>query len=89
MGLLVIVALLAHMPNLSYSAWQTLFGNLAVRMLLALWLLAMMLHAYLGCDAILKDYVHAPGLRFASMIAAATVLLSLTAYGFAVFFAWH
>ncbi|MHB8252250.1 MAG: succinate dehydrogenase, hydrophobic membrane anchor protein [Acidiferrobacter sp.] len=87
LGLLGIATLLGYMPSVTYGAWHALFANLAVRIFLAVWLLAVTLHAYLGCDAILKDYVHAPGLRLVSLVGAAVALLSLTAYGFVVFFA--
>lgn len=86
LGFLVIVALLAQMPSASYGAWRGLFDHLAVRLLFSVWLLAIALHAYLGCDNIVKDYVHIPILRLVTMTAIAAVLLSFSVYGFVVFF---
>lgn len=85
-GFLAVVALLAQMPSATYGAWRGLFGHLAVRLLFSLWLLAIALHAYLGCDNIVKDYVHIPILRLVIMTAIAGVLLSFSIYGFVVFF---
>ncbi len=86
LGLLAIVALLAHMPSATYDAWRGLFDHLAVRLLFSVWLLAIALHAYLGCDNIVKDYVHVPLLRLVTMTTIAAVLLSFSVYGFVVFF---
>ena len=88
-GLLAVVVLLAQMPSFGYKAWQGLWGKLEVRLLLSAWLVALTLHSYLGCDAILKDYAHTPGLRLTGMVVVAGVLLTVMVYGFAVFFAWH
>ncbi len=88
-GFLAIVALLAQMPGDTYSAWRALFDHLAVRLFFVLWLLAIALHAYLGCDNIVKDYIHVPILRLATMTFIAGVLLSFSIYGFVVFFPWR
>ncbi|HUW98401.1 MAG TPA: succinate dehydrogenase, hydrophobic membrane anchor protein [Acidiferrobacter sp.] len=86
LGFLGAIIALAVMPELSYRAWHALFEGPVVRALLAFWFSAMTLHAYLGCDEILKDYVHPPGWRLVGMITIAAGLLALTGYGFAVFF---
>ncbi len=86
LGLLAIVALLAQMPGVTYDTWRGLFDHLAVRLLFSVWLLAIALHAYLGCDNIVKDYLHSPILRLVTMTIIAAVLLSFSVYGFVVFF---
>lgn len=85
-GLLMLVVLMTHMRGMDYRAWHGIFSDLPVRLLFASWLCAVVLHVYLGCDTILKDYVQTPGLRLASMIMVAGLLLSLMLYGFVVLF---
>ena len=85
-GFFGLVALLARMPGETYSAWRGLFEHADVRLFFFLWLLAIALHAYLGCDNIVKDYVHVPILRLVTMTIIAAILLSFSVYGFVVFF---
>lgn len=88
-GSLALVALLVQMPTDTYNAWRGLFDHLGIRLFLFLWLLAIALHAYLGCDNIVKDYLPVPVLRLATMTVIAGVLLSFSVYGFLVFFPWR
>lgn len=86
-GALWLVILIAAIPHWRFGPWQAAFHGLAVRIVFAGWLLAVALHAYLGLDSILKDYVHRASLRFICLMATAGVLLALVAYGAAAVWA--
>ena len=80
-GALALMALIAELPRFGYGPWQALFRKTAVRILLAGWLSAVALHAYLGCDSILKDYVHNTFARLVGLMVIALSLLALVVYG--------
>ena len=80
-GAFLLIALIAALPRLGYGPWQALFHETAVRIVLAGWLSAVALHAYLGCDSILKDYVPNTLARFMGLMAIAAGLLALVVYG--------
>ncbi len=78
-----LVILIADLPRWRFGPWVALFHSLAVRIGFAVWLAALAVHAYLGLDSILKDYIHHAALRFACLMASAGVLLALVVYGVA------
>lgn len=82
-GAAALVILIADLPHWRFGPWAALFHGLAVRIGFAVWLVAVAVHAYLGFDSILKDYVHHAALRFACLMASAGVLLALVVYGVA------
>jgi len=85
-GLLGIVALLWGTPAFTYTAWRHVLSDTALRLCLSLWLVAVMAHAYLGVDSILKDYVHSAAMRFLALMGLGVILLSLTIYGVTAFY---
>lgn len=80
-GAFVLIALIADLPHWGYGPWRALFRETAVRTLWVGWLSAVAGHAYLGCDSILKDYVHSAFARFVGLMAIAIILLTLVVYG--------
>jgi succinate dehydrogenase / fumarate reductase, membrane anchor subunit len=52
-----IVAYLASNPELTYEQWQTLFGQLWVRVFSFVTLLSFIAHAWIGLWAVLTDYL--------------------------------
>ncbi|MDA8390004.1 MAG: succinate dehydrogenase, hydrophobic membrane anchor protein [Gammaproteobacteria bacterium] len=89
LGLLALGAALALAGHLRYAVWQGVMASFPVRILLFLWLLAIVIHAYLGIETILKDYVHAPFVRLGMQAGALLVLLGLLAFGAMVFVTWR
>jgi succinate dehydrogenase / fumarate reductase, membrane anchor subunit len=55
--LIFIVGYLASNPNLTYEQWQTLFGQLWVRVFSFLTLVSFIAHAWIGLWAVLTDYL--------------------------------
>jgi len=55
--LIFIVAYLALNPDLTYEQWQTLFGQLWVRVFSFLTLVSFIAHAWIGLWAVLTDYL--------------------------------
>ena len=55
--LIFIVAYLASNPDLTYEQWQTLFGQLWVRVFSFLTLVSFIAHAWIGLWAVLTDYL--------------------------------
>ena len=52
-----IVAYLATNPELTYEQWQTLFGQLWVRVFTFATLVSFIAHAWIGLWAVLTDYI--------------------------------
>jgi len=55
--LIFIVGYLASNPDLTYEQWQTLFGQLWVRVFSFLTLVSFIAHAWIGLWAVLTDYL--------------------------------
>jgi succinate dehydrogenase / fumarate reductase, membrane anchor subunit len=55
--LVFIVAYLATNPDLTYEQWQSLFGQLWVRVFSFVTLLSFIAHAWIGLWAVLTDYL--------------------------------
>ncbi|RYY76300.1 MAG: succinate dehydrogenase, hydrophobic membrane anchor protein [Gammaproteobacteria bacterium] len=52
-----IIAYIALNPDLTYEQWQTLFGQLWVRVFSFVTLLSFIAHAWIGLWAVLTDYL--------------------------------
>ncbi len=88
LGLLALGTALGLAGRLRYATWHGAMGSFPVRALLFVWLLALVVHAYLGVETILKDYVHAPFVRLAAQAGGLLVLLGLLAFGAMVLVTW-
>ncbi|AOV16932.1 succinate dehydrogenase, hydrophobic membrane anchor protein [Acidihalobacter aeolianus] len=69
-----ILALGTH-PYLDYAQWHRWLAQPLVLLLLALFMVALLLHAWVGVRDVLVDYVRPLGLRVGLMALAATYLL--------------
>ena len=80
LGLWFAVAL-ATMPGFGYEEAVTFIGRPGNSILLLLLTLALAYHSYLGLQVVIEDYVHAPGLKVASLLLSryAHVLLGVAA----------
>jgi len=65
---------------LSYAAWKGLFGRWWMFLSASLFLLAAMLHAWVGVRDILMDYVKPTGIRLALQIATILALVYYTVW---------
>ena len=64
-------------PTLDFAAWQALFHSQPVRLVSLLFVLSLLLHAWVGMRDIFMDYVHPTLIRLALHVA---VILALVAY---------
>ncbi|WP_018873322.1 succinate dehydrogenase, hydrophobic membrane anchor protein [Thioalkalivibrio sp. ALJ16] len=82
-GLWLILALgyFIFAPPVDHATWQATVGHPLVGLLTALFVLALLLHAWIGLRDVVMDYVHPPGTRLAvlSVSAGALILLGLWA----------
>lgn len=62
-------------PGMDYNAWRALFANVPFKLLSFLFLLAVLLHAWVGVRDIFMDYVKPAGLRLVTEILAALALV--------------
>lgn len=72
---------LATMPGFSYAEAVSFIGRPVNSILLLLLTLTLAYHSYLGLQVVIEDYVHAPGLKLASLLLSrfAHILLSVVA----------
>jgi succinate dehydrogenase / fumarate reductase membrane anchor subunit len=63
-GLVVFLALHGTHGAVRFSDWHTLFGYTSVKIATLLFVLAFLLHAWVGMWTVLTDYVKPFGLRF-------------------------
>lgn len=88
-GLLAMLAAVIAVGGLNDPRWHQLLPVLGMHWLLGFWLLAVVVHAYLGLEAIYRDYVHSARLRLLAYTASALGLAALWAFGITVFLAWR
>ncbi len=74
---LFMVGYLLLQPTLDFAAWQALFHSQPVRLASLLFVLSLLLHAWVGMRDIFMDYVHPTLIRLALHVA---VILALVAY---------
>ena len=68
------VALFAHPPR-DHASWKALFSMGWMRVATLLFLVSLLLHAWVGMRDILMDYVKPTGLRLTLMTAVAAILV--------------
>lgn len=72
---LALIGWLLQQGDVHYDAWRALFNRSWVRYFTLLFVLSLMLHAWVGMRDILMDYVHSLRLRLALHIAVIVALL--------------
>ena len=72
---------LATMPGFSHAEAVSFIGRPFNSILLLLLVLTLAYHSYLGLQVVIEDYVHAPGLKLASLLLSrfAHILLAVAA----------
>lgn len=84
---IVLVVVLAAIRPADYAAWKALFGHGLMRLATLLFVVSVLLHAWVGMRDILMDYVKPTGLRLALHVA---VILLLVGYaGWATQILWR
>ena len=73
--LVSVLAYLALQSGLDYQAWHSWLASPAMGVLTALFMLALVLHVWVGVRDVLIDYIHAVGLRLLFMVVCGLVLL--------------
>ena len=64
-------------PVSGYVAWKTWFAGGAVRLAFALFILSVLVHAWVGLRSVFLDYLHPLWLRFTVQLVTALSLLAL------------
>lgn len=77
------VFLVMH-PGLQYEDWQSFFAYQSVRILSLLFLLSLLLHAWVGVRDIFMDYVQCTSLRLGLQIASIVALVSYGLWAIAI-----
>ena len=76
--LLWLLLRLSISPLSDYFAWKAWFAGGAVRLAFALFILSMLIHAWVGMRSVFLDYLLPLWLRFAAQLVTALGLLALT-----------
>ena len=74
----LIVAMLLGGPELDYWTWKTLWQVAVVQVATALFMICLLVHAWVGVRNIFMDYIKDPGLRLALYV---LVIAALIWYG--------
>ncbi|OGI41781.1 MAG: succinate dehydrogenase, hydrophobic membrane anchor protein [Candidatus Muproteobacteria bacterium RBG_16_64_11] len=64
-------------PIADYPGWRGWLGGGAMRVALAIFLLAVIVHGWLGLRSVWMDYLHSDGCRFLASVVTGLVLLTL------------
>jgi succinate dehydrogenase / fumarate reductase membrane anchor subunit len=72
-----LVVRFAVSPAADYAAWKDWFAGGVVRLAWALFILSLLLHAWVGLRSIYMDYLHPVWLRFSVTLLTALGLLAL------------
>jgi len=64
-------------PIADYHAWRAWLSNGAMRLALAVFLLAVIVHGWVGLRSVCMDYIHPGGWRFGTSVAIGLCLLAL------------
>ena len=75
---ILLAALLISLPQLDYAHWTALWGLSSVRYATFLFVLSVLVHAWIGVRNIFMDYVKHAGVR---LVLDVLVILTLIAYG--------
>ncbi len=70
-------AVLVFSPPADYQAWRAWLGAGSIRLGLALFVVLLLIHAWIGMRSIFIDYLHPLWLRLSALIVTATGLLAL------------
>lgn len=79
--LLLTLAYLAGAGPLNYHDWFALAGTPVFSVLLLMFLVALLLHAWTGIRDVVLDYVSPDGLRFGVLVLFAVYLLAMAVWG--------
>jgi succinate dehydrogenase / fumarate reductase membrane anchor subunit len=71
----VLVAALAATKPADYAAWKALFGHGLLRFATLLFVVSLLLHAWVGMRDILMDYIKPTGLRLALHVVVIALLV--------------
>lgn len=77
-SLLFIIGFLFVNPVNSYEAWRSLFYSPITNILILLFFIAVMVHAWIGIRDVVIDYVHFAIVRLLILILLMTSLMSMT-----------
>ena len=72
------LVILATMPRFDYASWKALWAMSGLRYATVAFVVAVLLHAWIGLRNVFMDYVHPAGLRLALYI---IVIVALVMYG--------
>ncbi|MBN4080479.1 succinate dehydrogenase, hydrophobic membrane anchor protein [Beggiatoa alba] len=78
--LLVVIICLFCSTSPPFETWQGLFASPAVNILVLLFFIAIMLHAWVGIRDVVMDYVHSALVRFITLILLMLFLMSMSVW---------
>ncbi len=78
--LLVVMGVLFYNPVVSYAGWRALFTNLFTNILVLLFFIAIMVHAWIGVRDVVIDYVHHTIARLIVLNLVMALLISLSVW---------
>ena len=80
------VAFLAGAGSLDYTRWVTLLSSPFFNVMLLVFFVALLLHAWVGIRDVILDYIANDGIRFAILVIFALYLLSMAVWVFRLLF---
>jgi succinate dehydrogenase / fumarate reductase, membrane anchor subunit len=72
------IVVLATLPRFDHASWQSLWSMASVRFATFAFVVAVLLHAWVGLRNVFMDYIHPDGLRLTLYI---VVIVALVIYG--------
>jgi succinate dehydrogenase / fumarate reductase membrane anchor subunit len=66
--------------SITYVEWRQLIGHPFIAVMLALFFLALLFHAWVGIRDIMLDYIHHIGIRLVLLLSIAGVLLAMAVW---------
>ncbi len=73
-------------PIADYQAWRAWLGGGTMRLALAVFLLAVIVHGWVGVRSVWMDYLHAGGWRFVASVVTGLGLLALALWSVHIVF---
>jgi len=82
LGVVVLIATVWWLTTdiISYLEWRQLIGHPFIAVMLALFFMALLFHAWVGIRDILVDYIHSVGVRLVLLLSIAGVLLAMAVW---------
>jgi succinate dehydrogenase / fumarate reductase membrane anchor subunit len=77
------IFLVTH-PALRYEEWQAFYSHQSVRILSLLFILSLLMHAWIGVRDIYMDYLHCTAIRLTALIVTAVALVSYGLWALAI-----